>query len=116
MTEYDNLPSGYSRSDYRGMINYENILAGHITNCMKYRDVDPKTYCSSIETLIIWCPEEIRNKGLIKMDELKLGRGNYENSNREKILRYDDLIMYINLLLETRNIIFKTGTFEIGHD
>jgi regulator of sirC expression with transglutaminase-like and TPR domain len=110
------LPPGYSKNEYRGILNYEGILGTHVTNMMKYSDNDIKQYCSSIETFIRWCPEEIRNKGYEKLQEMGLQRRRYEGLTPEKLVLYDDLIIYINGLLEKRNIIFRTGTFEIGHD
>lgn len=115
MSDYG-LPSGYSRSDYRGMLNYEGILGSHVNDIMKYRDNDLKRYCSSIETFIIWCPEKIRNSAFEKMKELGIKRGDYEHVTPYKATVYDDLVIYINGLLEESNIIFRTGTFEIGHD
>lgn len=116
MTEEYGLPIGFSRSDYRGMINYEGILAHHVVNMMKYSDNDPKQYCSSIETFIRWCPDDIRKKALTWMKEKGIQRRVYKEINEEHLVIYDDLIIYINELLERKNIIFRTGTFEIGHD
>ena len=110
------LPPGYTRSDYRGMLNYEGLLMGHTANMMFYSDNDPRKYCSSVESFIRWCPDEIRIKGYQKLTELGLKRRCYENITPEKLCLYDDLIIYVNILLEDKNIIFKTGTYEIGHD
>lgn len=110
------LPQGYSRSNYRGEFNYEMLLTGHARDIMKYSDNDWKLFCSSVENFIKWCPEEIRNKGFKKLNELGLHRRQYTHVTPEMIVLYDDLLIYVNELLEQRNIIFKTGTFEIGHD
>ena len=114
--EYDEPRRSYSRAEYRGMLNYEAILGGHIQRLMQYRDTDPKKYCSSIETLIIHCPKQIREKAFIMLHNLKLDRGKYHTLNEDRLLIYDDLLIYINELLETANLIFRTGTFEVGHD
>ena len=106
----------YSRAEYRGMLNYEAILGGHIQRLMQYRDTDPKKYCSSIETLIIHCPKQIRDKAFIMMSELHILRGRYSSLNEDRLLIYDDLLIYINEQLEQSNLIFRTGTYEVGHD
>jgi hypothetical protein len=106
----------YSRAEYRGMLNYEAILGGHIQKIMQYRDTNPKQYCSSIETLIIHCPRQIRDKAFVMLQSLGLTRGHYLSINESRLLIYDDLLIYINELLENANLIFRTGTFEIGHD
>ncbi|CAK0749953.1 hypothetical protein CCP3SC1AL1_1720010 [Gammaproteobacteria bacterium] len=118
MTEEYGLPPGYSKSDYRGMFNYEGLLTTHANNMMKYSDTDKKIYCTSVETFIRWCPDEIRKKGFEKMAELGLERRGYDKGNitGDMMIQYDLLVEYVNSLLEKRNIIFRTGTFEIGHD
>ena len=110
------LPKGYSRSDYRGELNYEQLLTNHARDIMFYSDNDWKRYCSSVENFIKWCPEEIRDKGFIKLKELGLQRRTYKHLTPDHLVLYDNLLTYINELLEKRNIIFRTGTFEIGHD
>ena len=120
MTEYEDYETpaarSYTRADYRGMLNYEGILSGHIQRLMQYRDTSPKIYCSSIETLMIHCPQNIRVKAFKKMESMGIQRGHYTSINEDKLLMYDDLLIFINDLLEKANLIFKTGTFEVGHD
>jgi len=116
MTEDYPLPPVYSRSDYRGALNYEGVLAGHIQKIMQYRDTDMKRYCSSVETLIIFSPRNIRTNALEKLISIGLKRGSYNGITEDKQLLYDDLLIYINELLEENNLIFKTGSFEVGHD
>lgn len=108
----------FQRKDYyRGVINYEGILSTHINRIASFRDQAPKKYISSIETFILMCPLVIRNKGLKKISELGLIRGRYnERTGEDNIVKYDTLWMYINELLEKENMIFKTGSFDIGHD
>lgn len=116
--EYEDAPtrSSYARGEYRGMLNYEAILSGHIQKLMQYRDTSPKNYCSSIETLIIHCPKAIRNKAFKKMESLDLQRGRYKDLTDIRLLLFDDLLIYVNELLEAANLIFRTGSFEVGHD
>jgi len=113
-TEYDL----FTRKDYyRGVINYEGILSTHINRIASFRDQSPKKYISSIETFILMCPITIRNKGLKRLSELGLIRGRYnEKTGEDHMIMYDDLWIYVNELLEKDNLIFKTGSFEIGHD
>jgi len=118
--DYDEAPSrSYTRGEYRGMLNYEGIIGGHITRLMQNRDTNSKLYCIGIETLIIHCPKIIRTRSLQKLIDLGLRLrcyGGPSGLNDEKLLIYDDLLMYINEQLENANLIFRTGTFEIGHD
>lgn len=101
---------------YRGIINYESILATHISKMAAFRDTQPTKYCSSVETFILMCPKEIRQKGLDRLSQLGLIRNSYKEAGEDKINKYDELWIYINELLESENMIFKTGSFEIGHD
>ena len=117
MTEdYETVPTSYTRSDYRGMLNYESILSTHIQQLMQYRDRDPRTYASGIETLIIHCPKKIRDNSFKKIKQLGLERGRYGQLTEDKLIIYDDLLIYINEQLEKNNLIFRTGKFEVGHD
>jgi len=101
---------------YRGVINYEGILGAHINRIAMYRDSDLKRYCSSIETLILMLPLELRSMSLQYLAQLGLRRGSYLGLTEEKLQRYDELWVYINEILEKNNMIFKAGSFEIGHD
>jgi len=97
------------KEKYQQSIRYEDIIAGHISAIAKYRDEKTKQYASSVETLILMCPKEIRKDGFKKMEELKIIRCDYDNINNDKKRQYDDLWQYINELLEDQNLIFKTG-------
>lgn len=114
MTEEEDEELRSKRAYYKGIIEIEGILGTHIVHVMQYRDKNLKQYASSIETLIIACPTGIRNKGLKKLTELGLKRCEYEGMSSNKMRLYDDLWIYINELLEESNLIFKTGSFEIG--
>jgi hypothetical protein len=104
------------RDYYKGVINYEQILGTHITKMSQYRDSNLKQYCSSVETFILMCPKNIRTKSLEKLKELGLKRGVYHSITDDKLSLYDELWCYANEQLERENLIFKSGTFEIGHD
>lgn len=106
----------FNRDYYRGKINYEGILGEHINHIALYRDTNTKAYCSSIETFILMCPADIRSKCFTKLKELKLQRGEYAGIKEDKLIVYDDLWIYTNELLEKSDLIFKTGSFETGHD
>jgi hypothetical protein len=115
--EFEDITTrSYSRGEYRGMLNYEGILGGQITRLMQYRDNNPKQYCSSIETLIIHCPKAVRRRALKKLKDLGLQPRKHSGLNEDKLLIYDELLMYINEKLEDANLIFRTGRFEVGHD
>ena len=103
------------KRNYSGLINQEGILVAHIQHMAVYRDSDPNQYTSSIETFIIMCPKKVRDDAIKKMTALGLQRGGYLNP-KDKLQLYDDLWIYTNELLEKNNLIFKTGTYEIGHD
>jgi len=105
-----------TRSNYSGLINQEGILVAHINHMAVYRDSNINQYASSIETFIIMCPKNIRNEALEKLKQLGLKRGGYIKITDKDQLAYDNLWIYTNELLEKNNLIFKTGTFEIGHD
>ena len=103
------MGKGYTKaSDYRSEIDYENILAGHIANIARYRDTNPRMYASSIETLILLCPAEIREEAQKRMQELHIGRGEYTNLTTQTRGLYDRLWQDISAQLEERNLIFKT--------
>ena len=58
----------------------------------------------------------MRKRALKKIRELGLDQRKHDGLNEDKLLIYDDLLMYINEQLEAANLIFRTGRFEIGHD
>ena len=98
------------------MLNYEGILSAHITRLMQNRDTNPKQYVSGIETLIIHTPKIVRAKALKKIQDLGLQLRAYGELSAQRLCVYDDLLIYINEELEDVNLIFRTGTFEVGHD
>jgi hypothetical protein len=105
-----------TRSSYSGLINQEGILVAHINHMSVYRDSNINQYASSIETFIIMCPKNIRDEAMKKLTVLGLKRGGCMKISDKDQLAYDDLWIFTNELLEKNNLIFRTGTFEIGHD
>jgi len=104
------------KTNYSGLINQEGILVAHINHMAVYRDSNINQYASSIETFIIMCPKNIRDEAMNKLRELGLRRGGTIKINDKDQRAYDDLWIYTNELLEKNNLIFKTGTYLIGHD
>ena len=99
------------RSYYRGVVNYEAILAKQISRVAEYRsEKNIPLYEESVDTLILMMPLEMRNKAL---EYKKKHNIVYGGDNNGKAL-YDDLWQFSNELLERGNLIFKTSTFEIG--
>jgi len=114
MTDEEGTNLLSKRDYYKGIIEYEGILSTHITHIAQYRDRNLKQYASSIETFVLMCPKGIRDKGLKKLTELGLKRCEYEGIATSRMRLYDDLWVFVNELLEDSNLIFKTGSFEIG--
>lgn len=114
--DHEGLPAGYSKSDYRGELNIESVLTAKYRDILRFMDMDPKMYCSSVESFILGCPEDVTDKCLIELFRLGLERRHYEMITESKIVLYDDLFRFTKRELKKRNIIFRSGTFEIGHD
>lgn len=108
-------PKEFAKKEYKGSINYENVLAGHITRMAVARDTVPRQYASSVETYALMCPPEICDNALKELERLGLTRCEYDNINYAKMMLYDDLWRFINKQLkEIAGLIFKTSTYEIG--
>ena len=104
-----------SKKEYRGVINYEGILGGHLNRVATYRDTDPKKYASSVETYALMCPPDICEKSLSYLKELGLKRCDYDGITIDKKLLYDELWQYINKALkDDAGLIFKTASYEVG--
>lgn len=101
---------------YRKELPIEPILGGQLTRIAVYRDTNLKQYASSIDTMILLCPDVIRKEMAKKRSELNLSSCEYENINPDKMRLYDDLWALINNELEIRNLIYKKSKYEIGHD
>jgi len=109
------VPKEFAKKEYKGSINYENVLAGHITRMAVARDTVPRQYASSVETYALMCPPEICDSALKELERLGLTRCEYDNINYAKMMLYDDLWRFINKQLkEVAGLIFKSSTYEIG--
>jgi hypothetical protein len=100
---------------FKSQLDAEALILMHMNRSAIYRDTDPKKYCSSVETLILICPRNIRDKALEKMDELHLVRGRYEAVTDTRLVVYDDLLVFIHEQLEKHKMIWKKRsirTFE----
>lgn len=89
--------------------NIEGIIGGHMAHMAMYRDHNPRQYASSIETLIVFCPSEVRKLAREKMKELGIRSCEYTNLSSDQIRKRDALTEYINSLLEERNMIYKAS-------
>ena len=94
---------------YQQGLAYENVLTNYISYIANLRVNDPKKYASSIETLILMCPKDIRVLCFDKMIDLGIERCSYLSMNADKMSKYDRLWEYINTVLEDKNMIFKTS-------
>jgi hypothetical protein len=103
-----------SKKEYKTVINYESILAGHLNRLATYRDSDPKQYCSSIETYMLICPPDIADVCIGELSGKGLVRGEYENITTARLVLYDDLLRFVNRKLNEEGLIFKKSTYEIG--
>ena len=97
---------------YRSKLDAEGLLLMHMNRIAMYRDTDMKRYCSSVETLILLCPRNIRERGLIYMNTIGLQRGMYSSITDDKRVIYDDLLIYINEQLEKQRMIWKKRSIK----
>lgn len=100
---------------YKNQLDAEGLLLMHMNRIAIYRDTDMRRYCSSVETLILMCPRNIRERGLNKLNELSLLRGRYSSITDDRMVVYDDLLVYVNEQLEKQRMIWKrktTKTYE----
>jgi hypothetical protein len=116
MTDDDDItPQDFEHaSKFKSELNYELILGKQINRVALFRDINIKQYASSIDTLIIMLPEELRNNARKMQTKLGIEPSNYDGMNSEKLKKWDELWTFINLDLEDHNLIFKTSTFEVG--
>lgn len=104
-----NEPNYVKESRYQEGLNYESVLANFIGHIAQWRVKDPRMYASSVEALILMCPEAMYTKGMAKLEELKLIRCDYQSVNNEKMRLYDDLWRFMSKQLEDSNMIFKSS-------
>lgn len=100
--------------NYRESI--EGVLTSHMNRITIYRETNLKHYASSVETLILFCPDEIRQLGFEKMRSIGLQRCQYESITPDRMKLYDELLIFINQKLEAEGMIFKRSSFVVGHD
>ena len=109
------MTDDYIDDAFKSQLDAEALLLMHMNRIAMYRDTDIKKYCSSVETFILLCPRYIREKALIRIHEVGLVRGRYQTITENMLITYDDLLMYINELLEKQKMIWKkrsVRTFE----
>ena len=103
-----------AKREYKGLINYEAILGGHLNRVAGYRDLDPRRYASSVETFALMCPPAIARDCLKQLKEIGLMHGIYDTITTERMLLYDKLWLFINEELSKAGLIFKTSTYDVG--
>ena len=108
------LKAELKKKEYKGIVNYEAILASQLNRVCMCRDLNSKQYASSVETYANACPPEVAEVALKHLQELGLYRCQYENITTEKMQLYDDLWRFINNELKKTGLIFKTSSYEIG--
>lgn len=91
----------------KSQLDAESLLLTHLNRVGVFRDIDIRRYCSSVETLILMCPRKIRDKALSHMDDEKMLRVEYENVTKDKMKKFDDLLIYVNEQLEKDRMIWK---------
>jgi hypothetical protein len=102
----------YSEDSFKNQLDVEGLLLMHMNRIAMYRDTDIKRYCSGVETLILLCPRNIREKVFQFMDEQKMIRGKYDAVTEERLVIYDDLHIFINEQLEKNHMIWKTRSVK----
>lgn len=92
---------------FKSQLDAEGLLLMHMNRIAVYRDTDPKQYCSSVETLILLCPRFVREKSMEQLQSMGIRRGDYSNITHEKKIIYDDLLIFVNELLEKQRMIWR---------
>lgn len=101
------MSDDYYEDAFKTQLDAEALLLMHMNRIAIYRDTNAKQYCSSVETLILLCPRYVRDKSLEKVRDMGLRRGDYGNITEEKKIQYDDLLIFINELLEKQRMIWR---------
>ena len=97
---------------FKSQLDAEGLLLMHMNRIAIFRDTDMKRYCSSVETLILMCPRNIRDRSIDYMKQLGLQRGMYSSITDDKRVLYDDLLIYINEQLEKQRMIWKKRSIK----
>lgn len=93
------------RSKFQQKIDYETVLLQQMGRIAQHRSSgDLKQYESSIDTLVLMLPSEVRNKAIVFKKENDISY-KIELVGKKK---YDILWEYINQLLEDNNLIYHT--------
>ena len=92
---------------YRSQLDAEALLLMHMNRIAINRDTDMKRYCSSVETLILICPRSVRERGFQYMEEQGIQRGRYSSITDDKLVLYDNLLIFINEQLEKQRMIWR---------
>ena len=100
----------FNEDSFKSQLDAEMLLTMQINRCAIYRDSDIRRYCTSIETLIIICPRHVREKALERLGDLGLVRGKYGSITDDRLVVYDDLLIYINEQLEKQKMIWRKKT------
>jgi len=97
----------YYDDAFRSQLDAEALLLMHMNRIAINRDTDIKRYCSSVETLILICPRFVRDRGMEYMNEHNIQRGRYGSITDERLVVYDDLLIFINEQLEKQRMIWR---------
>ena len=92
---------------FKTQLDAEGLLLMHMNRIAINRDTDIKRYCSSVETLLLVCPRSVRDRGFEYMREHDITRGRYGSITDEKLLMYDDLLVFVNEQLEKQRMIWR---------
>jgi len=92
---------------WRKEIDAERLLGAHLNRIATYRDNHRSKYASSIDTLILLCPKEIRDAALEKKRELGIENAKYECIDDEMRKRYDELFAFVFEQLEREGLIYR---------
>lgn len=98
---------------YRQPIDYENgVILQKIREASHWRDTDIKAYESSVQTLALLLPKELRKQALLFFNDDTIREDLTMDGKKD----FDDYLVYILTLLEDHNICFPKLTYEVGHD
>lgn len=100
------------RTDFRGLVDYESLLAAQVNRIADTRAKDTKRFEDNVDTLCVMLPTGLREKAR----EYKKEKGVVIDLTERGKQRYDLFWIYINELLEQSNLIFKTSSFEAGSE
>ena len=100
------------RTDFRGIVDYEGLLAAQVNRIADTRAKDLKRYEDNVDTLCVMLPSGLRGEAR----EYRKEKGVVIDLTERGKQRYDLFWIFINELLEKSNLIFKTSSFEVGSE